>query len=385
MPSTSFNISLALTGTITLSSGPTPPTPPVAGVLAWYRGDDVAAGAVSSWPDQSGNANDALQATGANQPLAVANVLNGHAGISFSGNPKVLTVASPVGLDVTTGLHIFVVGCHTDNASNQTQIFALKNASSSGGSAMYGALIGNPANPARRNGLFDFSISGTWADRAFAPADSAIVNDIAIWSYRYDNANAEVVKNGVSLISSPVTGAIDTSTGSLQIGAYTASFGGAEYLTGKILEILIFANLTAGQCQTVQAYLGTKYAIPLGQPQITDFDYTGLSGANFVTGGAARYCTASADLNAPYYFWFNTGTETDPAPGGTGIQVVLSVLVTDVQIADAMRSAAGSIWSAGIAGAVTTLINNNREAVTAATAATSGAVVTIVQTGSGNS
>lgn len=54
--------------------------------LQYLRADSLAAGAVSSWTDESGNGKDATQATGANQPTAVANQYNGHACVRFASD-----------------------------------------------------------------------------------------------------------------------------------------------------------------------------------------------------------------------------------------------------------------------------------------------------------
>jgi cysteine-rich repeat protein len=65
------------------------------GLALWLRADDLAAGAVSLWPDASGQDNDAAQASGSRQP-AVAAVLNGHHAVRFDGVDDRLDVATNV-------------------------------------------------------------------------------------------------------------------------------------------------------------------------------------------------------------------------------------------------------------------------------------------------
>lgn len=51
---------------------------------------------VSTWADQSGNGNDAAQATGTNQPLWVDSVLNSRPAIRFDGSDNFLRIANSV-------------------------------------------------------------------------------------------------------------------------------------------------------------------------------------------------------------------------------------------------------------------------------------------------
>ena len=56
----------------------------VGGLAAWFQGDTLSAGAVATWPDVSGNARDATQATAGNRPVATASVLNGKTVVRFT-------------------------------------------------------------------------------------------------------------------------------------------------------------------------------------------------------------------------------------------------------------------------------------------------------------
>ena len=61
---------------------------PTAGLQLWLRADvgvDTLNGTVSRWHDQSGNGNDAIQASASRQPLLVAGRLNGMPVVSFDG------------------------------------------------------------------------------------------------------------------------------------------------------------------------------------------------------------------------------------------------------------------------------------------------------------
>ena len=56
----------------------------VGGLIAWYQGDTLSAGAVATWPDVSGNSRDATQATAGNRPVATASILNGKTIVRFT-------------------------------------------------------------------------------------------------------------------------------------------------------------------------------------------------------------------------------------------------------------------------------------------------------------
>ncbi len=55
------------------------------------------------------------------------------------------------------------------------------------------------------------------------------------------------------------------------------------------------------------------------------FTITGITSASaLATGGTAKYFTFTNSASGSYYVWFQVTSETDPAPGGTGIKVNLT-------------------------------------------------------------
>jgi hypothetical protein len=58
----------------------------IPGLQLWLDASELPAGAIATWPDKSGNARNATQATATNQPTATAAAMNGRTVARFDGN-----------------------------------------------------------------------------------------------------------------------------------------------------------------------------------------------------------------------------------------------------------------------------------------------------------
>src|ERR1039458_1219234 len=87
---------LLLAATIPLSS-PAQTLPVTAGLQLWLKADagitTNSSGLVTTWADQSGKRNDAIQTNSANAPSLVMNSLNGKPTLRFPGDTRYLDVA----------------------------------------------------------------------------------------------------------------------------------------------------------------------------------------------------------------------------------------------------------------------------------------------------
>lgn len=132
---------------------------------------------------------------------------------------------------------------------------------------------------------------------------------------------------------------------------------------------------------TTAAMSLTLHVINAGFAETFTIDFTGLSGADFVTAGDGKYLTyvdAGAETRTP---WFDTGTENVPtgAPNPELITITPSSSASDIATA-----AAGGIWSSytpSVVGNVLTLTANAIGPRTDAADGNTGAVVTITQQG----
>lgn len=131
-------------------------------------------------------------------------------------------------------------------------------------------------------------------------------------------------------------------------------------------------------------------AIFNGVPQITQVDFTGLTGASFITGGAGKGYLQYIGL-VPQGIWFNTGTETQPDYSSLGVgnyvQIPINPLAGQDDLPEQMKnginvSGTGE-WTAnhssGSNQCVITDIVNQLD--TPAADVNTGAAITVLQTG----
>lgn len=285
------------------------PTPPVPGPVLWLRGDDApnSSGglAVPLWKDVSGNGNDATQATVASQPTGISNQINGHAAVVFDGVNDFLDLQTP--LAFSGGETIFSV-CNPVSGS-AGPLFG-----SASGGINYILLFFTDGNLYVSN---DVGVQVSWPFSNYG--------SYSIFSLTSNGSSLTLYINGVSQGSRTISG-LDLIS---RIGS-----SGTLFFNGKNPENLIYlSDLSDSDRQTVQAYLGTKYAIAVSLPQITQVDFTGLSGASFVTGGAGLSYLQYVGTQAQG-IWFNTGTETQPDLSGIGVSNYVQISVNPLGNAD---------------------------------------------------
>ncbi len=139
-------------------------------------------------------------------------------------------------------------------------------------------------------------------------------------------------------------GYIDAQIGELVVVA-TPTHGGATVgpisldpsllAEGDNVPGLIF-EVSAEDGSAPQLYNVTLHVLTFGLSEIVAVDFTGLSGADFVTAGAGKYFQIywGADNNLKS-IWLNTGTESNPGAGGD-FGVDISILDDGVAIAEAV-------------------------------------------------
>lgn len=186
---------------------------------------------VAKWYDQSGNGNDALQATAANQPQLVLNSQNGHPGLSVSGSQWLQTGSTLFGSSLS-GLTALTVASWANFTnfpraiSTGTGIFKIQTEGASSGIA-------------------------TDVNNVFANSGALATGPYIVGS-RWDGANVTNRLNGAANggpagLAAPVA----ASAASLSIAAEP---GGSSPLTGNVYEhILFLSDIGLSKLQAAEA------------------------------------------------------------------------------------------------------------------------------------
>lgn len=206
----------------------------------------------SVWTDMSGNGRHAVQATGANQPSIVTNVINGRQVRRFNGattrlippdfNLDNCTVFSVVNPNVSTPIPnaIFGIG---DSAGNGRDILVYFNLNASIlSSSVIRNIIGGP-----------YPIASALAANSTKQIATCKYTGTQLISY---------VNNGTRGIISATN--IGSTTNKPSIGASIDSTGTVFFYTGDIAELIVYpSSLSDFNCLQVERYLSKKYNIAI--------------------------------------------------------------------------------------------------------------------------
>jgi hypothetical protein len=235
----------------------------------WLKGDAVArrgggdqqGGRVRDWHDLSQAANEATQATEADQPNPVSSGtnFNGHAVVSFDGSDHLTGSLSYVN-DYT----VFVVADYTVGPSRRPLFYTRGDV---GGDDTYLALE------------FNTTVSGS-AEVSVRSDDSPAAEDVVrytglvedtayILSAVVSGTTTALYVNGDSAGASTITNTKTTTAGNTELNygiGTTLDAAGAVSATakhdGNIAEVLVYArDLTVEEHQSIVCYLGDKYGI----------------------------------------------------------------------------------------------------------------------------
>ena len=231
------------------------------GLSLWLRADagvTTGTAGVTSWADQSGNNNSAIQATGTLQPTIVngGTSANNQTVLRFDGTNDYLSIADATSLKPAKPT-VYIVGKQTGGGSTGAVFFKSDSTSFANG---YGMV--------RQTGTNNFGFYVSGGTTTAKSTGTITPNNYFLAQAAYDQNRATLVINGIPLNPGTYTTAITHSTQPLKIGGTgtaTYSFG------GDIAEILLFDHtLTLSEQATVEKYLGTRYTIN------TDGDGDGL-------------------------------------------------------------------------------------------------------------
>jgi len=279
------------TGKVDLTLTVIPNFPVTTGMALWLRADagvvTNSGGYVSQWTDQSGSGNNAVQSTGANQPLLVANQINGLPVVRFGG-PNSLYLPPNMMQSAQAGQIIAIVKLASNpNAFNTLWMF---------GTSGYGSSYYNVGH------YDDFGTSDTSASQEPASeTDQYYVYDTSISTtgtsiYAYDGTE-EWVRTG------------------LPVGFQAYPLIGGSLL-GDIVEVFVYDRVLSGaEQESVYAYLASKYAMP---SVVTNINLPVVTSSSAVTAStstpfsyqivATNDPTTYGAANLPPGLSINTGT-----------------------------------------------------------------------------
>lgn len=211
------------------------------GLVADYNADLETAGALATWTDRSGSLNHLAQATGANQPLVVAGILNGKKIVRFDGTTDYMSKASFV-LNANE-MTVYVVSSLGAVGSNPMIVYY-----NSGGCIVgHSGATGQPSIT-RQGGVVAWS-------------HNIVGEGFAIRSvqFRNDGTN-ELFYQGVSRATVTDSTAIPTSGALIGVGAL--SNGAGFWMQGDIARLLIYNKRhTTVIRQAIEAQLGLDYQL----------------------------------------------------------------------------------------------------------------------------
>ena len=213
----------------------------IPGLVLWLKADAIIGladgDAIGTWPDSSGQGNNATQATASKKPTYKTGIINGNPVVRLDGTDDELRTP----FLMLTNMTVFVVMLSEDLATGHYLL------------AFEGGLESNAIITGFTSGLVEtFSVP-----RISAGAFST--SDFSLHVLRRDVAGGSTAtfKNGSQVATSGIVEA--ASTGALWIGIRNG-FPSSEFFDGDIAEILVYNSaLSTRDREAVEGYLNAKY------------------------------------------------------------------------------------------------------------------------------
>jgi surface protein len=337
-------------------------SPATVSPTVWFDANDAAtlttaSGTVSAWADKSGNANNATQATGANQPTLTANSIGGrpavvfntaNAQLPFNGTSIVnsnYTVAALVDRTASSTWNFYLCGSSTPSNTNLT----------------VGWRSNTVLTHAQWGNDYDMTVAGY----------TTPIDQVQVFTHNATSGKATWVQ-GTQAGTSANTTALSSWTGSA-IGRCTAT---SSPFSGKVGEIVIApTTLSATDRQTIEGHLawkwGTQAALPAGHPYLT----APPGPAPITTPGAPTITSATAGSSQATVTW-TAPTSTGGSPITRYYVRTFSNAALTTQVGTPVWTTAGGTTTATVTGLANSTYWFTVTAVTTAGAGTASASAT---------
>ncbi|GCC52538.1 hypothetical protein SanaruYs_27750 [Chryseotalea sanaruensis] len=252
-------------------------------LVGFNNGDPIAI-----WPDLTSNTHDATQATGANQPVYIANALNAHGVARFNGANSFM--AGSLGASFNAPFTLFAVarfGQVNQGADNNDYVFDL-------GSPGPGTLGTKASISRRRNNDAILRTNRYYSFQGDIPQYGPVINgglaNVHAFAavYQLRSPYHQLYYNGALSFSAPGNTAI-ISNGVYHLGRLNNTSDVNYFLDGDIAEVIVYNSvLNSTQIRIIQSYLASKWGFNLSGSDL----YTGddvVNGNNDLDiGGAGR-------------------------------------------------------------------------------------------------
>ncbi len=216
----------------------------ISDLFAWYdagKGITLNGSDVSQWDDQSGNGNDAVQATATRQPLFESSNsdFNDKPAVFFDSDTN--SMVAPFASGTTQPFTVFVVwDADSTGVSNSGRVFANFTSTTPAFLQLQATTVQARAGA---------SLSYTIGSVPYSPRISSIL---------YNSTDSEILEDGVPQVSGDA-GAVDFGTAGMVIGNSRNFNRGRD---GSIAELLIYdKELSTSEHNEVGNYLATKYGL----------------------------------------------------------------------------------------------------------------------------
>jgi hypothetical protein len=225
-------------------------------LVLWLRADILSLSdndSVTSWSDDSGNANNASEAT--HPPIYKTSIINSLPVVRFNGSNSILRIPDAATLDITTAITVMVVG-RVNGSGTFNGWWLMKNGNSSSDGSVYGTAW----QASSGYYLLSMDVGSVWADHASTSWTDD--GNFHVATYIYNGTNWYIRIDGVQVDTGSLSGTIRATTGELSIGGYDQSWSFSEFLNGDIAEIKIWnGGLSGTGLSNAESALLTKYGL----------------------------------------------------------------------------------------------------------------------------
>ena len=204
-------------------------------------------GRVASWGDGSAAVHNALQETPEHRPLLVKSAMNGRPVLRFDGQRRFLHIEGTV---LTSQSHSVIAVATDEGSGGHREIFS--NWNGSAGNSTTSVFLGTTGDSAVR--FSDaFSPAGSLAN----PEEPFVISAVA------GDSQTAVFQNGRELARQGALPERNLTTG--YVVGQQGNIDG-EYWTGDLAVLLVYdRELTAGERERIERWLGTRYGIEVGE------------------------------------------------------------------------------------------------------------------------